>query len=453
MTSMLSAGIDIGTTTTQLVFSRLTLENRASCYSVPDIAITEKEIVYRSPVWRTPLVDERTIDAPAVARLIREGYRLAGVEPEQVETGAVIITGETARKDNADQVLHQLSELAGEFVVATAGPSLEGILAGRGAGCDRLSETGPVLNLDMGGGTTNLALFSSGQVVSTGCLNVGGRLLAYDEGHRLSYRSPVLNGFCSLQIGQEVAEPQLRQVAKMLTEVLEEALGLRPKDRLAHFITDQPIELTEPVPRLCFSGGVAACMEERRPWDAYGDLGVLLAEEIMASPIYRLPRVQGRETLRATVVGAGSHSTQLSGSTIFYTGMAFPLKNLPVVRITPEQEEGSASDLASEICRRQAVYPQEQTVLSLSGRSCRHFADLQRLASAISAVPWVGGMVVAAEADIAKALGQALHRLRPEAAILCIDAVRLLEGMYLDVGSPVAGGQALPVVVKTLILS
>ena len=93
--------------------------------------------------------------------------------------GAVIITGETARKSNSSKVLQALSGYAGDFVVATAGPDLESIIAGKGAGTETLSREhrGNIVNFDIGGGTSNLAMFRAGDVVDTACFDIGGRLI------------------------------------------------------------------------------------------------------------------------------------------------------------------------------------------------------------------------------------------------------------------------------------
>ena len=229
--ALLSVGLDIGTSTTQMVLSRLTVENRASAFAVPDLAITDREIVYRSAIHFTPLRSDTVIDAEAIQAIVDEEYRKAGIDKSAIETGAVIITGETARKDNARQVLSALSGYAGEFVVATAGPDLEGILAARGAGCDEYSRAHDtaVLNFDIGGGTANGCLFDRGRCVDTGCLNVGGRLIKWDESHRITYISPVLDGLTTLSVGQTVTEADLQPVADRLTEALEEAAGLRPR--------------------------------------------------------------------------------------------------------------------------------------------------------------------------------------------------------------------------------
>ena len=115
-----SVGIDIGTSTTQLIFSELTIENEASNV-VPRINIVDKKVTYRSKIYFTPLLDQKTIDAEKVKGIIEKEYQDAGMKPEDLSTGAVIITGETARKQNANVVLDTLSNLAGDFVVATAG--------------------------------------------------------------------------------------------------------------------------------------------------------------------------------------------------------------------------------------------------------------------------------------------------------------------------------------------
>ena len=184
---MTSVGIDIGTSTLQCVFSSLVLENRSPAFAVPRVELTDKRILYRAPMRLTPLTSPDTIDGAAVARLIEQDYQSAGLRPADVQCGAVIITGETARKQNAREVAQALAGLAGDFVVATAGPELEGVLAGKGAGAAAISrERGKsVLNLDIGGGTANLCLFEHGEPTETGCLNVGGRLLRFTETGRI----------------------------------------------------------------------------------------------------------------------------------------------------------------------------------------------------------------------------------------------------------------------------
>lgn len=155
--TLLSVGIDLGTTTTQLVFSRLTVRNEGSAFSVPNYTVAAREVLRRSAVHFTPLRSERELDAEAIARIDVAEYAAAGIDRRAVQTGAVIITGETARRENARAVLEALSGYAGDFVVATAGPALESALAGRGAGAADYAQAHActVVNLDIGGGTTN----------------------------------------------------------------------------------------------------------------------------------------------------------------------------------------------------------------------------------------------------------------------------------------------------------
>ena len=181
---ILSVGIDIGTSTSQLVFSRLELRNRAAACQIPRFEITDRRIVWQSPVAFTPLTDVDTLDEAALDALIRGWYAEAGVRPEDVETGAVIVTGESLKTVNARRTVMRLADSLGDFVVASAGPHLESVIAGRGAGAAALSEArrGTVLNIDIGGGTSNYAVFRAGRVIDTACFNMGGRL-AETDGH------------------------------------------------------------------------------------------------------------------------------------------------------------------------------------------------------------------------------------------------------------------------------
>ena len=129
-----SVGLDVGTTSTQMILSELSIQNRASGFSVPEMEIAERKILYKSDVHFTPLKGESLVDGERLRQLVEREYHLAGISPEAVDTGAIIITGETSRKENAREVLAALSEFAGDFVVATAGPDLESVLAAKGAG-------------------------------------------------------------------------------------------------------------------------------------------------------------------------------------------------------------------------------------------------------------------------------------------------------------------------------
>ena len=442
--SLLSVGIDVGTTSTQLVFSRLQVENRAGQLAVPEMAITGREILYRSGVHFTPLLRGDLVDAPALGRLLEEEYRKAGITRQQVDTGAVLITGETSRRENAQAVLEVLSGMAGEFVVAAAGPDLESRLAARGSGAvDYSAETGKtVLHMDIGGGTSNLALIREGTIVATGCLNVGGRLVKITDG-AVTYISSVLSGLTDLRPGDRPRREQLLDLARQLTAALEMAAGLRPADSLLERLWTKELNtpaapLTREAAVISFSGGVADCIETDHPFLAFGDLGPELGMAIRGSRLCRGEYRLGEHTIRATVMGAGCHSTALSGSTVFCREYPLPVKDLPVVRW--DQTPGSL--------RRILAQTEGMAVVALKGPE-GGYAAIHALADTLAEELPPGPAAICLERDCAAALGQALA-LRLGQQLLCIDRVALPEGSYLDVGKPI--GPAFPVVVKTLVL-
>lgn len=458
--SLLSVGIDIGTSTTQLVLSRLTVENRANPFSVPRLDITNREILYRSPIHFTPLADPVTIDADRVRDIVAEEYRRAGIAREEVETGAVIITGETARKENARQVLDALSDFAGDFVVATAGPDLESVLAARGAGADRESEVryGTVLNFDVGGGTANLALFDKGELAATGCYDIGGRLVRYRD--QIDYVAPVLESrFPGVNRGEVPDKAALQAAVTDMAQTLAQAAGLFPQDgRMEHYATAgaAPPRIFHP-DAITFSGGVADCLwDPPADWQAYGDIGPLLGAAIREAFTPAGERlIRSKETIRATVVGAGSHATQLSGSTVYYRDVPFPLKNLPVLRLTRTEQELPPVQLA-QVLREKRNWYADQTgsarlAVGLEGFQSPSYQQVVTLAKGLALGLTEGGgvPVCVLERDMAKALGQVLAQ-KIAGPLLCLDGVAARQGDYIDVGTPIAGGTVLPVVVKTL---
>ena len=448
-----SVGLDVGTTSTQMILSELKVENRASGFSVPEMEIAERKILYKSDVHFTPLKGEHLVDGERLRQLVEREYHMAGIRPEAVDTGAIIITGETSRKENAREVLSALSDFAGDFVVATAGPDLESVLAAKGAGAvDYSLRTGKtVLHMDIGGGTSNLALIRDGKIEKTGCLNVGGRLIKLDGEGRLLYVSPVLKELWDHVPGEVVTESQLKLLADCLNQALEMAAGLRPATALLEKLTTMdtrrlPLSPAEEGMVLSFSGGVADCIAHSLTWQEYGDLGPLLGQAIRAGKLCENAYVLGTETIRATVIGAGCHSAQLSGSTVFYQNVDFPMKNVPVVTLDGEQQASLVAVLPELLSRQEG-----RCILAMPGLPAPGFREVAALARQIAAALQGREVLLCLQQDMAKALGQALAAiLGQEAPILCIDRIRVGEESYLDIGAPV--GPAMPVVVKTLVM-
>ena len=452
MAELLSVGLDVGTTTTQLVVSRLQVENRSAGFAIPELEITDREVIYQSKVHFTPLVEGKLVNGDKIKDIVEEEYKNAGIRREDVDTGAVIVTGETSRKENARAVMEALAGFAGEFVVTTAGPDLESELAARGAGAVALSQDKRVLHMDIGGGTSNLALLEDGNIVRTGCLNVGGRLLKWENG-RVSYVSPEILSLTDIRVGDTPDRDQVESLAEKLAMALEMAAGLRQPDSLLDCLQTRESALPWSPPHeqvmISFSGGVADCIEKDVQEDTYGDMGPALGRAIRRSLLCKGEYRLGTHTIRATVIGAGCHSTKLSGSTVYCRGMQLPVKNLPVAVFTASEQD--SSELPELIRQKLVRQDGKQAVLALPGYPGAKYSQVSALAEKINQGVEDKAVFVCLENDMAKALGQRLCLIKPDRACVCLDRLRLSQGSFLDIGSPV--GPAVPVVIKTLVLS
>ncbi|MBE6818423.1 MAG: ethanolamine utilization protein EutA [Ruminococcaceae bacterium] len=470
---ILSVGIDIGNSTTQVIFSRLAMENTAGFFSVPHVAITDKEVIYKSDIYITPLINSYLIDGDKVRDIVAAEFQKAGFTPADTQTGAVIITGESARKENSAVVLSKLSSFAGEFVVSTAGPDLESVIAGKGSGAQSYSEDNAcvAVNLDIGGGTTNIVVFDCGKVVGKGCLDIGGRLLKLDKSYNVSYVSPTARKISDklslgLEEGRTTNEQALASLCAEMVNLTEQALGLYEKSPLAESVVTKgstPLVIEKPIRAVCFSGGVADCIynSDREPL-AYGDIGVHLGKAFRQGRLYSdFHLIKAKETIRATVVGAGTYTTSISGSTIAYSENILPIKNAPVLKLNrAEQEKVFAGDTAFLIDKLKWFMEQSDTplpVLSFEGERNPSYLATRRCAKCIGTAldqTLEAGkpMLIVTECDIAKALGQAIQmEFGNRRDIICIDSVSVEDGDFVDLGKPLMDGLVIPVVVKTLI--
>lgn len=469
-----SVGIDIGTSTTQLIFSKLTIENLATSYTVPRITIVDTEVVYRSEIYFTPLINDNSIDAEAVKTIVQAEYQKAGMKPADLQTGAVIITGETARKENANEVLSALSDMAGEFVVATAGPDLESVLSARGAGTDAMSKENrnTVANIDIGGGTSNIAVFNKGELVGTSCLDIGGRLVKIENG-KVSYIYDKIADFArrnglSIKVGDVADENVLKKLTGLMAEQLAMAVGVKPKDELHKSLYTNdgtPLKDDIKIDAITYSGGVADVVYNpvSDNWFRYRDIGPMLGMSINQTTSFdSVKRYDSIETIRATVVGAGTHTTEVSGSTIRYEENVLPLKNLPVVKMKKE-DESNLEEFSKKLSKKIEIFTgrgaDDCVAVAISGENHTSFKAVQELATAI-----VRGLenynklgtpvVIVSESDIGKVLGNALKvQMGMDRKIISIDNIFVKDGDYVDIGEPVAGGRVVPVVTKTLIFN
>ncbi|WP_436346691.1 ethanolamine ammonia-lyase reactivating factor EutA [Natronorubrum sp. FCH18a] len=472
--TLTSIGVDVGTTTTHAIVSRLRVETPPGGAASPEI--TDRAIVHRGTVRETPLIDSETIDVDRVAAFVDRELEAAGVTAAEIDTGAVIVTGETARRENAEPLVHRLAADAGQFVAAVAGASLEAVLAGRGSGAaTRAAETGGlVANVDVGGGTTNVAIFDGAgagtdgaAVRETRCLDVGGRLVAFDDRRRVVSLSPPARTLVEalelpIATGESPTEDALNELAAAMADRIVDLCVGPPFDDLTRTLAigslpDESLEFDGVV----FSGGVGRLVGSP-PDDpfAYGDLGGALAAALADHEVVRSwPVCEPAEDIRATVVGAGTETTTLSGRTVSLEPSTLPLRNVPVSAV-PDVSECSDAALERRFEERvgrllERHDPDEVDAVALSIDDVGPLAYDRLRAVADAFVPALAALspslpvVVVTRQNCAKVLGQVLRR-RTDRPLIVLDELVAGDGDFLDVGEPMSGGESVPVVVKTL---
>lgn len=473
--TMLSVGLDVGTTTTQIVFSRLTLANAAGAAQVPRVGITAKEVLYQSPVTLTPLADADTIDVARLTALVKAEYARAGVDPRQVETGAVIITGETAKKKNAEQILHALGGLAGEFVVTVAGPHLESLIAGRGAGAAAYSQKYfcKVTNVDIGGGSANSAMFHAGAAVAAAAMNYGGRIMEIERrsGQIRHLAQPALAILAhlglNLHVGDAPTLDQLRRFTDCMADLTIELIEGGASSLAQQLYLTPPAATSGKGTVLMLSGGIGHYVYNPVPIHAvsdvtiHDDVGPLLADSLCRHPgIQAYDRVQPAETLRATVLGASSQTVTLSGSTIWAEREILPLRNVPVIRPDLDVTLGLAPEVIAQavldaLRRWDINLAVDEFAVAFDLKRALDYTLLLKLATGMAefsrSLPDDRPLVIIIGRDYAQALGQTIKAMAPTRPLLVIDQVGLSEGDYIDIGSPLMEGRVVPLSVKTLV--
>lgn len=481
---LLSVGIDAGTTTLQIVFSRLHVQDVARLGQVPRLQVNAKAVIYQSPVTLTPLLSPTAVDVAALTAIVRAAYAAAGVTPDQIETGAVIVTGEIARASNADAILAALSHLAGDFVVSVAGPAVEAQIAGRGAGAAEYSARhyAQVTNVDIGGGTANAAIFRNGAHLSSSALAAGGRQLVIERTSGIVRhiappgRMVVEHLGLPLREGGRADLGSVERFCNCMAELTADLVEGEVSDLGRHLQLLPPLAGAGESSTLFFSGGVGTYyyepVEIRDLGDAlrHDDVGPLFAQCLRLHPRIRRHNVQRpAETLRATVMGASSQTVTLSGSTIWVAPGTLPLRNLPVVRPRLEAEElADAGRLAEALHAAEGRWDVAGGTGTGRSTSCLalaldlpprlNHAGLMAIAAGVvqhagthSTQGQAAPVILVLEQDYAQVLGQSVHALRPDLPLIVVDQIGLDEGDYIDIGQPMLGGRVVPVSVKTLI--
>ena len=465
---LLSVGIDVGSATSHLVFSSLLLVKDEWSPTLR-FNIEERKVLYEGRIIATPFLEDKTIDIDALTAFFKKEYEHAGIDPAHIQSGAVIITGESAKKQNAPQIAEALSKEAGKLVASTAGPNFESLLAAMGSGATaRSRDSGKtVLSCDIGGGTSNLAVSKDGKVLSTSCIALGGRLLALDSEIRIRrLAEPALKVMRRMgldyRLGDQIPKQDIGEIASKMAEVLIEVMMGPARSSLAkELMLTGDLDFSIPIEEYMFSGGVAEFIYGKK--GRYNDIGSILAKKIRSLlPRLKAPVVEPVNKIRATVIGAGSYSLSVSGSSCFMDDkLTLPFRNIPVLRADVEHDKLSLEHVVSRMNmafqRHDLVEGQEIVALYFKDPVRVNYPALELFAKSVKAalptsiekgIP----LILIFEKDIACSVGNVMRRESGLSAnLICLDELSLNDGDWIDISEPLVGREVFPVTVKSLV--
>jgi ethanolamine utilization protein EutA len=473
--SLNSVGIDIGTSTSHLIFSHLVLRRQGIALS-NRFVVVNRDILYESPILFTPYVDKTTIDTNKLEDFIHHAYRQAGLAPKDIDTGAVIVTGEAAKKKNAEAIARLFSAQTGKFVCATAGHNLEATLAAYGSGAVGMTQEDggdlTVMNVDIGGGTSKIAIVQGGTVIDTAALEVGARLVSLDENGTVNRLEDTVLKIAdaagvTLRLGGALDESEKEKLAAVLCDSLFEVLERGPLSPFVQRLMLTPeISFKGPVDAVIFSGGVSEYIYDVEKRNL-GDLGRHLGRQVreraarLAGGNIRLKAADVR--IRATVIGAAQYTVQVSGNTIYLSHPGLlPLKNMQVV--TPQFEQNKsitaiqiAGAVEKALQRCDIRNGERAAALAIHWELGPSYSLTRTLAEGLvkamkSSVDNGQPLVLVFDADIAKLMGTLIEgEFLSGSGIISIDGIDLKDFDFIDIGEELSDAKAVPVVIKSLI--
>ncbi len=462
-----SVGVDIGSSTSHIVFSRLLLERLDNRY-----VVSKREILHESEVLLTPYTEDRSIDVSTLGAFIARQYELAQVEPSSIDTGALILTGVAVRRKNARAIGELFAAQAGKFVSLSAGDALEATLSafGSGAAARSIRDGGTIMNIDIGGGTTKIAVCKDGEVTDITAIDIGARVIAFDEEGRVRRIEEAGQRFAaelgiSLQLGEKPEDGALQRIVDRMVDRLMEATGASDMSEgtLALLRLD-PLRPQSPPTALTFSGGVSEFIYAREK-GTFGDLGPMIAKAIRKRVQETGVKIERSvEGIRATVVGASQYTVQVSGSTIFVRPLTtLPMRNVPVIApdlpLDAEVLDGDAIVAAFRTAlRRLDLHEHEDTIAVLyRWQGSATFARLDAFAKAVAQgmeyfLTRGKPLVLVGDGDVGGLVGiHYAEELRLENPVVSIDGITLKELDFIDIGAMLEASGAVPVVIKSLV--
>ncbi len=474
---MNSVGVDVGTSTSHLVFSELVLKKDPSS-KTEKFYVAERNIKHRGDIIFTPLrPTTNEIDIDRLLPALLHEYQKANIDPATIDSGAVIITGESAKRNNAEKIVQFLAKEAqlGNFVASTAGPNFESMISAYGSGAVTYSATHgkKIIHSDVGGGTSNIAVIDNGIITATACINVGGRLLAFNDANEIIRLEPagvwVLEA-CNLthKLGEKITEEEKLLVSQKLADSLLEVLKGEKLSKLTQklMMTENlPQECFENSPAVSFSGGVAEFIYQKSD-EEFHDLGKLLGNHIRSLlSENNLEQIETPEKIRATVIGASGHTLNVSGSTTFISKdrskIDLPVRNLPVVLPQIDRQLLSIDYVATQIrnafLRMDIEEGEDNFVLAFIDPVRSVYEKLTIFSKGIvkglpKTIQSEKPIFLVFETDIGNSVGNVMKRETGISnEILSLDEISIKEGDFLDCGKPLFEDRVFPIVIKSLI--
>ena len=458
-----SVGVDIGSSTSHLLFSRLELERQDNRY-----VTVKRDVLYQSDILLTPYRGATTIDQTALGAFIDAQYHAAGLTRDDVDTGALILTGVALLRENARSIAELFAGEAGRFVAVSAGDNLEATTAAHGSGAVALSETQQaVMNVDIGGGTTKVVICRDGRTVELMAIDVGARLVAFDPEGVVTRLEPAARDIAErlgirLSAGSPVSAADLERLVTYMVDQLVSEVSVGGTTAGSHLLRTEPLRDRSHVNAITFSGGVSEYVYARAE-KAFGDLGPLIAEELKRRDL-GAPMLETPGGIRATVIGASQYTIQVSGSTIYLSPLdVVPVRNIPVVmpHFPWHEDEFSSETVVSVIRdalrRFDLLDPTGPVALAAQWEGSATYSRIKAFCSgAVDAMrPHVASghpLILVFDSDIGGLLG--LHfreEMRLDLPIISIDGIELREFDYIDIGALIPTSGAVPVVIKSLV--
>jgi ethanolamine utilization protein EutA len=462
-----SVGVDIGSSTSHLVFSRLELKLEGTRYRV-----TRREVLNESEILLTPYVDDTRIDVEALEEFIERQYKKADIRREDVDTGALILTGVAVRRRNARAIAELFAQEAGKFVAVSAGDGLEATMAAHGSGAVAHSGKtgGVVLNVDIGGGTSKFAVCNNGKVQEVSAIDIGARLLAFDNDGvviRVEEAGQKHAGWAGFraELGQKISQDRLRAMVAAMVDKLLVIMRAEPvSEDIKGLLRLPPLSYRGEIDSVMFSGGVSEFIYNREKSN-FGDLGPLIADELhRRMSELDLLVMEPAARIRATVIGASQYTIQVSGNTIFISPEdVVPVRNIPVVAPqfdfdADEIDQAGVTTAVHNALRRLDLLTGRQPVaLSFQWRGSATFARLQSFCNGIrdgvkEVLDKGHPLALVNDGDIGGIVG--LHfqeELQIPNPIISIDGIALNDFDYIDIGALIQSSGSVPVVIKSLI--